>query len=124
MSHFVATPICFSANCVRTNGQCMIVRENILFLDDGNEHAAIAHLQMNCEHVVIVPDTSDKEQALLYHTSCQLMTDVVNQIFQDYLEAPVSLPQHFSEMTVGELHHRCVAISYDDCKVKVEGFSF
>lgn len=102
----------------------MIDRENILFLDDGKEHAAIAHLQMKCEHVVIIRDTLDKEQALLYHTSCQLMIDVVNQVFQDYLEAPVSLSQHFSEMTVGELHRRCVAISYDDCKVKVEGFSF
>jgi hypothetical protein len=124
MSHFVTNPINFSVECVREDGQCMVVIDNILFLDDGEESAAIAYLQEKCGHVVIIPDTSNKGQVLLYHTSCQRMTDVVNQIFQDSLEAPASLPQHFSEMTVGELHRRCVTIPYDDCKVRVQAFSF
>ena len=124
MSPFVANPVDFSADCARENGQCVVVREQFLFLDDGKEQAAIAHLQTKCGHVVIIPDASDKGRALLYHTGCGRMTDVVNQIFQDDLEAPASLPQYASEMTVGELHRRCVTIPYDDCKAKVEGFSF
>jgi len=124
MSCFVSNPVDFSAECAREHGQCVVVRENFLFLDDGRESAAIARLQEKCAHVVIIPDASNKRQALLYHNSCQRMTDVVSQIFQDSLEAPTSLPQHFSEMTVGELHRRCVTIPYDDCKVAVEGFSF
>jgi hypothetical protein len=106
MSHFVTNPINFSVECVREDGQCMVVIDNILFLDDGEESAAIAYLQEKCGHVVIIPDTS------------------VNQIFQESLEAPASLPQHFSEMTVGELHRLCVTIPYDDCKVRVQAFSF
>jgi hypothetical protein len=35
---------------------------------------------------VIIPDMSCEGQALLYHTSCQRMTDVVTQIFQNCLE--------------------------------------
>lgn len=124
MSEFLANPIHFATDCAQQNGQCTIVRENILFLDDGKEHTAINRLQRKCGYVVIIPDTSGKEQALLYHTSCKRMTDVVNQIFQDRLKAPASLPQPASEMMVGELHRRCVTMSYDDCKVKVEGFSF
>ena len=124
MSNFVANPINFSLECVRESGQCTVVRENILFLDNAKEPAAIAHLQETCGYVVIIPDASNEEQAWLYHTSCQRMTDVVSQIFQDSLQAPASLPQHFSEVTVGELYRRCVTIPYDDCKVKVEGFGF
>jgi hypothetical protein len=102
----------------------VVVRENIIFLDDGAEPAAIARLQERCGHVVIIPDAASGGQAFLYHTSCQRMTDVVRQIFEDALEAPASLPQHFSEMTVGELHRRRVNIPYDDCKLMVEGFDF
>jgi hypothetical protein len=124
MSQFVENPTTFSAECRRQNGQCKVVRENILFLDDGKELAAADHLQSNCWCVVIIPDRSYKGTALLYHTSCQRMTDVVKQIFRDCLEAPVSLPQRPSEMTLGELHRRCVTISYDDCRARVEGFDF
>ena len=60
MSEFITNPIDFSAECARDNGQCVVVRQNILFLDDGEEPAAIAHLQMKCGHVVIIPDTSNK----------------------------------------------------------------
>ena len=124
MSQFVENSIHFAAECVRQNGQCRIVRENILFLDDGKELAAIDQLQRKCGHVVIIPDGAFKGKALLYHTSCERMTDVVNQIFQDCLESPVRLPQFNLEMTVGELHRRRVTISYDDCRAKVSGFRF
>ena len=124
MSQFVKNPTDFSAECQRENGQCSVVRENVLFLDDGDELIAVDRLQWRCGYVVIIPDMSYKGKALLYHTSCQRMTDVVNQIFQDCVEAPVSLPQHQSEMTLGELHRRCVSISYDECKVRVEDFGF
>ena len=123
MNQFVQNSTEFSAECRWQNGLCTVVRENIVFLNDGQEISAVDHLQWKCGHVVIIPDTSNKGQALLYHTSCQRMTDVVSQIFQNSLEAPASLPQHYSEMTVGELHRRCVTIPYDDCKAKVEGFS-
>ncbi len=124
MSQFVESPTDFSVACLRRNGRCRVVRDNILFLDDGNELAAVDHLQWKCGYIVIIPDMSYKGKALLYHTSCQRMTDVVKQIFQDCLEAPVSFPQRTSEMTLGEMHRRCVTISYDDCRVMVEGFVF
>jgi len=124
MSQYVENPTDFAADCLRQNGRCPVVRENILFLDHGNELAAVDRLQWKCGHVVIVPDVSYQGKALLYHTSCQRMTDVVKQIFQDCLEAPVSFPQRASEMTIGEMHRRCVTISYDDCRVRVEGFGF
>ncbi|NDP47387.1 MAG: hypothetical protein GZ085_03170 [Sulfuriferula multivorans] len=124
MSKYVENPIHFAAACVPTSGQCAIDRENILFLDDGKEHMAIDLLQRKCGSVVIIPDTSNKGQSLLYHTSCDRMTDVVNQLFQDHLEPPASFPQPASEMMVGELQRQCVTLSYDDCKRKVEGFSF
>jgi len=124
MSQFVENPTDFSEICRLHNGRCKIVRENILFLDDGIELAAVDRLQTDCGYVVIMPDMSRKGQALLYHTSCQRMTDVVEQIFEDCLESPVSLPQHASEMTLGELHRRCVTIPFDDCRARVEGFVF
>ncbi len=102
----------------------MVVRENFLFLDEGEELAAVDRLQWKCGCVVIIPDMSREGTAMLYHTSCQRMTDVVKQIFQDCLEAPVSFPQRASEMTLGEMHRRCVTISYDDCRAKVDGFDF
>jgi hypothetical protein len=125
VSQFVENSVQFAAECVRQKGQCRVVRENILFLDDGKELAAIDQLQRKCGHVVIIPDmSSNKKKALLYHTSCERMTDVVNQIFQDCLESAVSLPQFNSEMTMGELQRRRVTISYDDCRARVEGFRF
>ncbi len=124
MGQFVENSTDFSADCLWQHGRCVVVRENILFLDDGKELDAVDHLQWKCEYVVIIPDMSYKGKALLYHTSCQRMTDVVKQIFQDCLGAPVSLPQRASEQTIGELYRRCVTISYDDCRVKVEGFCF
>ncbi len=124
MTQFVENPIHFAADCVRQNGRCTVVRENILFLDDGKELAAVDHLQRKCGYVVITPDTSYEGRALLYHTSCERMSDVVNRIFRDCLESPVSLPQSASEMTVGELHRQRVTISYDDCRARVDDFCF
>ncbi len=124
MSRFVENPTDFAADCVRQNGQCAVVRENFLFLEDGNESAAVNQLQRKCGHVVIIPDASAKGRALLYHTSCQRMTDAVSQIFQGHLSAPASLPHASSEMSMGELYRRRVAISYDHCRAKVEGFGF
>lgn len=124
MSQFAVNSIHFAADCVQQNGECTVALENILFLDDGREHAAIDHLQRKCSNVVIIPDTSDKGQALLYHTSCRRMTDAVSQIFQEYLGAPASLPHPPSEMMVGEPHRRYVTLSYDACKVKVERYRF
>ncbi|MDP6774051.1 MAG: hypothetical protein QGI63_07250, partial [Rhodospirillales bacterium] len=124
MSQFVENPTDFSAECMVQEGRCMIDRENIVFLDDGNELAAVDRLQWKCGYVVIIPDKSYEGKALLYHTSCQRMTDVVKQIFKNCLEAPVSVPQRTSEMTLGEMHRRCVTLSYDDCRVRVEGFGF
>lgn len=124
MNTFVENPVHFAADCACRGGRCRIDRENILFLDDGNELAAVDHLQMKCGHVVIVPDASDRGRAWLYHTSCDRMTDVVEQIFQDCLEAPASFPQPASEMSIGELQRRCVTLSYADCRAKVDGFGF
>ncbi len=125
MGQFVESSTEFSADCLRQkSGRCTVERENFLFLRDGKEPAAIGQVQWKCGNVVIIPDMSYEGKALLYHTSCQRMTDVVEQIFEDCLEAPVSLPQRASEMTIGELHRRCVTISYDDCRVRVDGFHF
>lgn len=124
MSQFVDNATDFSVECMCKKGRCRVNRKNILFLDDGNQPAAVNHLQWQCGYVVIVPDTTRQEKALLYHTSCQRMTDVVNQIFPECLEAPVSFAQHGSEMTLGELHRRGVALSYDDCRKRVEHFDF
>ena len=124
MNQFVQNSTEFSAECRWQNGLCTVVRENIVFLNDGQEISAVDHLQWKCGHVVIIPDMSRKGKALLYHTSCQRMTDVVKQIFQDCLEEPVSLPGLNSEMTLGEIHRRYITISYDDCKVRVDGFGF
>ena len=101
-----------------------MIRENILFLDEENELAAVERLQMKCGYVVITPDMSRKGKALLYHSSCQRMTDVVTRIFEDCLEAPASFAQPISELTLGELYRRSVTISYDDCRVKVDDFRF
>lgn len=124
MSDFKKNPTDFSAVCARDNGECTVARENILFLDDGEESAAVGHLQLKCSNVVITPDPANPEQAVLYHTSCQRMTDVVEQIFQSALQKPAGLPQHSDEMSLGEVHRRSVDIPYDECKVKVGEFSF
>ena len=124
MNQFVKNPTDFSEACRLHDGQCEVVRENILFLDDGEELDAVDNLQRKCGSVVIVPDPSQEGQALLYHTSCQRMTDAVKQIFEERLEAPVRLPQHVAELSLGELHRRAVALSYDDCRARVEAFGF
>jgi len=124
MSDFVTNPTEFSAECARESGRCTVDRKNILFLDDGEESGAIAHLRMKCGYVIVIPDASNKDRALLYLTSCQRMTDVVSQIFEGSLEALTSLPQRPTEMTLGELHRRCITMPYDECKARVEHFSF
>lgn len=124
MTSFVQNPIQFAADCVPNNGLCMVAPENFLFLDDGKEDAAIDYLERKCGKVVLIPDASNKAQALLYHTSCERMTDVVQQIFQDDLQAPASVSRLDPEMTLGELHRRCVKMSYSDCKAKVQAFGF
>lgn len=124
MNQFVQNPNDFSAVCGFQDGQCDVVRENILFMDDGEEIAAVDQLQRKCGSVVIIPDLAREGKALLYHTSCQRMTDVAKQIFRDCLEAPVSLPQFASEMTLGELHRRRLAIPYEDCRARVDRFDF
>lgn len=125
MSRFVENATDFSAECRRQDGRCRVVRENVIFLDDGTELAAVDRLQWQCGYVVIIPDTSRDAGALLYHTSCRRMTDAVEQIFPDCLKAPVSLSQHTSEeVTLGALHRRAVTIAYEDCRAKVDGFEF
>ena len=71
MTQFVTNPTDFSAECAREEGQCLVTREKVMFLDDGEEADAVALVQMQCGNVVITPDLSDGEHALLYHTSCQ-----------------------------------------------------
>jgi len=124
MSQFVGNPEDFSAECRLQNGQCSVVRENVLFLDQGRELDAVDRLQWKCGYVVIIPDTSSDGKALLYHTSCQRMSDVVAQIFPDCLEEPVGLPQHLSEMSLGELRRHRVTIPYDECRARVDEFDF
>lgn len=125
MSPFVENPADFSAECRCRGGRCMIARENFLFLDDGNELAAVGRLQTRCGHIVIIPDASARGRAVLYHTSCQRMTDVVSQIFRDALGAPATLPQAASaEMTLGALYRRPLTLPYERCRAKVEGFAF
>ena len=124
MGRLADKQIYFAADCVQQHGQCTVVRENILFLDDGNELAAVGLLQLKCGSVAIIPDLSRQGQALLYHTSCERMSAVLDQIFADRLEAPVSLTQYPSEMSVGELQRRCVTLPYDDCRVTVDAFDF
>lgn len=121
MSRFIENPTDFSAECACKAGLCAIARENFLFLDEGNELAAVEQLQARCGHVVIIPEASGA--ALLYHTSCQRMSDVVGQIFEDAIGAPASLPHApSSEMTLGALHRRRVTISYEQCRTKIERF--
>lgn len=111
-------------DCAQKNGQCSVTIKNFLFLDDGQEISAVDFLMKKCGHVVIMPDASSQGRALLYHTSCARMADVVDKIFADCLEAPQRLPHGASEMTVGELHRRGVTITYDDCRERVTSFEF
>lgn len=120
MRRFVENPTDFAAECVRQKGRCAVSRENFLFLDDGNELAAVDQLQKKCGHVVIIPDAAGR--AWLYHTSCQRMTDVLSQIFENALGAPARLPQATPEMTLGELQRRSLAVPYDRCRAKVAAF--
>lgn len=125
MSRFIDNPTDFSAECTCKGGRCVVARENFLFLDDGNELAAVGRLQTRCGHIVITPDASRKGHAMLYHTSCLRMTDVVTQIFSNHLGAPATLPHAASpEMTMGALYRRSVAMPYDRCRAQVEDFAF
>ncbi len=124
MNQFVQNSTDFSVECQRHSGLCEISQENILFLDDGNEDDAVNRLQLECRYIVVIPVLSSKNEAMLYHTGCHRMTDVVRQIFQDNLKLPVSLPQYDLEMTLGELHRHSLVISYSDSKARVERFSF
>ena len=124
MTKYVENSIHFAAECVQTSGHCEIDRDNIVCLNEGNEADAVDLLQRKCGSVVIIPDAAIKGRALLYHTSCERMTDLVHQIFQDHLEASASFPQPASEMTVGELHRRYVTLPFAECKAKVEDFVF
>jgi hypothetical protein len=121
VSRFVDNSVEFAAECKYRGGHCAVLRKNILFLDDAREIAAVDCIQAKCGHVVIIPDSSG---ALLYHTSCARMTDVVNQIFPDCLGAPVSLPYAAPEMSVGELQRHHVGIPYVDCQARVRDFDF
>ena len=123
MSRFVENPIDFAADCVRQEGKCSVLREHFLFIDNGNELLAVDQLLRRCGHVVIIPDGSGESQALLYHTSCQRMTDVVSQIFQNSLGNPTGLPHASQEMSVGEFFRRRVAMPYARCRVTVESFN-
>jgi hypothetical protein len=79
---------------------------------------------MECGKVLLIPDAVNKGQTLLYHTSCDRITDVVKQIFQNALEELVCISQLNAEQTLGELYRRRVAMHLDDCKAKIEAFSF
>jgi hypothetical protein len=124
MGTFAQNPVHFASDCAVQGGRCVVARENVIFLDDGSELAAVDSLQMRCGRIVIVPDSAGRAQAWLYHTSCDRMTDVVEQLFPDCLGAPARFPQPASEMTVGELLRRRISIPYDDCRARVEGFDF
>jgi hypothetical protein len=124
MPRFADNPVHFAADCSRHGGRCAIGRENFLFLDDGQEIAAIDQLQNKCGYVVFVPDPSDRRRAWLYHTSCPRMSDVVEQIFSGCLTASESVPQRTSEMSVGETLRRRLTLSYTDCLARVNRFAF
>jgi hypothetical protein len=124
MTRFIENSTDFAAECACQGGRCTIDRTNFLFVDDGSELTAVSKLQAKCGHVVIIPDASGAQQALLYHTSCRRMSDVVSQIFLGDLGAPSSLPQASSEMSLGALYRRRVAMPYDRCRAKVDGFGF
>lgn len=122
MSRFVENPTDFAADCVRQAGKCAVVREHFLFIDNGNELLAVDQLLRRCGHVVIIPDGTGESRALLYHTSCQRMTDAVSQIFQEFLGTPTGLPHASQEMSVGEFFCRKVALPYHRCRATVESF--
>lgn len=124
MSEFKKNPTDFSALCACLDGECTVARENILFLDDGKESAAVTQLQLKCGNVVIMPDPANPKRSLLYLTSCQRMADVIEQIFQSDLQAATGLPQQSEEMSLGEVQRRSVGIPYAECKAKVGAFSF
>jgi len=124
MSQFLQNSTDFSVECKHQKGLCIVVKDNFIFLNNGIEHDAVNSLLWKCGNVVIIPDTLSKGASLLYHTSCLRMTDAVTHIFHDCLKAPVSLPETYMEMTLGEIHRRCVTIPYDDCRARVENYSF
>ena len=124
MHLYLQNSIDFSAECASTNGQCEIGRDNILFLNDGREDVAVHHLQIRCGNVVIVPDSSNNRHSWMFHTSCQRMTDAVTQIFEGDLQPPASVARPISELTVGEVQRQGINLSVDECRAKVDSFSF
>ena len=124
MTKYLENPIHFSADCVQEEGRCTITRENVFFLDDGDEVAAVDRLEMRCGRIVVIPDASNRGRAFLYHTSCDRMTDAVNQMLPGCLGAPVDFPQPASELTVGGLYRRQVNVPYGECRTLVERFDF
>ncbi len=124
MSTFVQNPTHYSADCLIDNGFCTVNLENFLFLDDGKESAAIDQLEKKCGKVVLIPDVLNGENAFLYHTGCERMSDVVSQIFHDSLHSKSSVARLDLEMTIGEIYRQSVAMPYSDCKQKIKSFSF
>ncbi len=124
MGNFVQNSSQFSADCVKDNGLCLITPAHFLFLGDSREDEAIAELQRECGNIVLIPDATNQERTLLYHMSCERITDVVQQIFQDALEAPVTVSHLDAEMTLGELCRRPVVLPYEECRQKVDAYSF
>lgn len=122
MTRFVENPVDFAADCVRQDGKCAVVRENFLFIDNGNELLAVDKLLRKCGHVVIIPDGTGESQSILYHTSCQRMSDALNQIFPNALGNPTGLPHASQEMSVGEFFCRKVAMPYERCRKTVDSF--
>lgn len=124
MTPFVDNPVDFAADCACHGGRCRIARDDFLFLDDGREIAAVDWLQRRCGHVAVIAGTAAGADARLYHTSCRRMSDAVERIFAGRLGVPERLPQAWAEMTVGELHRRRVALSFDACRSRVDAFDF
>ena len=124
MSVFVKNSTDFGADCARTDGECMVVRDNIIVLDEAHEHLAIDRLQRRCGSVVIIPDGADDKRAWLYHTSCKRMADVVERIFDGHLHTASAVAQPDAEMMIGELHRRQVGLPLHDCRSRVDGFDF
>lgn len=124
MSDFVDSYTDFSVECHRHQGHCSVSRENILFLEQGNQLAAVDQLHSKCGYVVIIPSGSSGDEALLYHTSCRRMTDVIDQIFTDCLQEPERFSQGGSEQSIGEILRHRLTIPYDDCRSRVDQFVF
>ena len=69
MSNYVEKPVHFSADCVLTGGLCAIDRQNIVFLDERKEPAAIDLLQRKCATEAIIPQFLERRS---YPRACAL----------------------------------------------------